>query len=320
MLPATDYLVDDYAARFGRRVRIARWGSVRTSADGENLDDGESAPADPAVDEHVVVFDRGDRVRIVDDDGVRRLLVWVDRSDMARVPTVAAALDVEPNDGPANGAGITLLPGVPVVLGAVQAGFVHVAHANDVFELEGWLPESKIEYVYTPKPVKVPALDHVIARAVELLDGPGGRSLGRFLADVYDEPVRVLGTREGHTEIVYFADGFFARGFVVSDAVDGTDSVSALQSLGPLGTAGVFGISERVRVTLPAGTCLYDGDDAPIGVVVNETTSFGGRTSDDAVWYAAVSTNWGFFDIHLRLPDGAQMTDDVPSTWRTCDE
>ena len=317
ILPATEYLSDDYADRFERRGRIARWGPLRLSLDGDDLAHGGSGGPDNILwEERVVIVDRGERVRIVDETRVRRLLLWVERADMARLPAAPTILDVDPNEPPFDGMGVTVLPGAPVTFGAQLREFVHVTYGDTSFDAAGWISLSALDEVYTPEPVEEPALEHVIVRAVQLLDGPGGRALGAFNLGLGDPRVEVLGNRDGYREVAYYGDGFFARGFVESDAVKHIGP-SRMGTMG-MGGGGGFGISDRIRVTLHAGTCLFDTDGDIVGVILEETTSYGGR-DDTGTWYAAVGSDWGIFDIRLQLPEGVEPTGEVPTAWGTCD-
>lgn len=315
ILPATDYLVDDFANAFERRARIAAWGPVRLSLDGDVIaGEGERSPANIQWSEMVVAVDRGDRVRVIEDGRKWRLLLWVERADLARVPQFATVADIDPNEPPLDGTGVRLLPGAPVTLGAELSGFVHVTFSDWSFEMKGWLADSALEQIYTPEPVSQPDMQHVIIRSVPLLDNPGGRTIGTFNTNAFEPDVEVLGGRDGHREIVYYSDHFVARGFVENDAVKSV-AMGAL-GLGGGGSGGGFIMSHRIRLTLPAGSCLYDNDGEIVGVVTEDMDTYGMRA--DELWFAAVGSSWGIFDVRIEPTDAPETG--VPTEWKTCDE
>jgi hypothetical protein len=321
ILPATDYLNDDFATTFERRARVATWGPVRLSLDGEVVaGEDRRSKANPTWSELVVVVDRGERVRVIEERRSWRMLLWVERTDLADVPRYATVADVEPNEPPLDGTGVRLLPGAPVTLGAELSGFTHVTLSDWSFEMKGWLAESELDQVYTPEPVTRPDTDYVVTRSVELLDNPGGRPLGVFTVANSQPDVEVLGGRDGYREIVYYGEQFVARGFVENDAITHVGPL-AYGMLGTGGRGGGFGITHRIRLTLPPDTCLYDVEGEIVGVVVEEMESYGRHDAKAGRWFAAVGSSWGIFDVRVEPPEGVDPADAaVPTDWRTCDE
>jgi len=157
------------------RGHLARLGVVRFELGGHSLDGGgrETDAAVPIMEE------RSDRVRVAVPGQGLQLLVWIDRADLSPVAMAEHRVSVAPGEPPpADGLGVTVLPGYPVDRDT-RDGWVHV-RGHGLFAFEGWIPDDTGE-LWEPVPVTDrPTSDVWIEGGSALIDDPGGT--GRVLA------------------------------------------------------------------------------------------------------------------------------------------
>src|SRR5688572_3414876 len=140
------YLGDEFERVFPGRVRLARYGAVRLAA-------GDAAPAiavhgeggeaiDLAQSPSLVVVDsRGERLRVVVQEGDYRLLLWIDERDLNWVIVDAVDVAFEPGEPAAAppAPGVRLRPGLPVVRGDQRGSLVFVSHEDSCLSVAGWV-------------------------------------------------------------------------------------------------------------------------------------------------------------------------------------
>jgi hypothetical protein len=158
------------------RGHLGRLGVARFERGGSAIDGG-GAIADEAVP---ILDEDGELVRIaVAGQGVT-LLVWIDRADLSPVALAEARVSPEPGaPPPADGLGLTVLPGHPV--GEAQGGWVRV-RGHGLFAFDGWIPDDAGE-LWEPVPAtRRAAADVWIEAGSRVIDDADG--VGRELARV----------------------------------------------------------------------------------------------------------------------------------------
>jgi hypothetical protein len=307
ILEPEQYLADGYWSRFPRRARVGAWGEIRLTRDGPSVATGEPWNQSPGWKRHVVVVDHGERVRIIENNTWWRMLLWVNRTDLSRVPVTRALLDVELGVRPAGNSGVTVMPGLLLTYGDERDGAIETGWRDWEFHFLGWVPEEQLGHVFTPESAPPKGQrTHRISKYAAMYDVPGGVAFAEFFVDAHAVPlVEVVGEQDDYTEVVYHAhsDEFVARGFVESDAVT---LLGELPGYGTgSGRSGAKPIADRTRVTLTPGTCLFDAERVAVGVVDKVLDGYAAAAANTKLWYVAIETSWGLVDVHVAPTSSA---------------
>lgn len=302
-LPAP--LRDEGEAAFPDRIGMLRHRSVRLRKDGPTVE-GVAAD-DPGPAEYVVVDASSPWPKILIEQGGIRLLVHVDRADARRVPVSPVRVCLDPGcREPRPPIGIILAPGAPIETGEARAGSVHIKLADDVVQLEGWIPEGALGVVF--RPLSDPDFPEVsVLRRGDLLAAPSGPLLARLAERT---GAMLLGTeREGYREVSVRGDRwdglssmprrlYEARGFVAATSVTGeTARLGRGSSAPPVISGGPH------RTEIPAGTRLFD-EPGPGGSVIGVARQGASGLPADSTDGAArrrwlVDSPWGMVPVYV---------------------
>jgi hypothetical protein len=307
------YLGDEFERVFPGRVRLARYGALRLAA-------GDAAPAiaghgegGEAIDlsqspSLVVVDSRGERLRVVAQEGDYRLLLWIDERDLNWVIVDAVDVAFEPGEPAAAppAPGVRLRPGLPVVRGDQRGSLVFVSHEDQCMSVAGWVPAARLGRQFTPVEELEVERDLSAGPGMALKERPSGRELARFLSECH---VAYGGREEsGQKLVVYDGNGFEARGWISGSAASPGASASLFGYGRGLGSFGASGD----RVLIPSGSCLYASAGGPVVGVATEDTEEGGLQAGEHGWHSiTVATGWGDLTVWVE-EDGAAAEGSEP--------
>jgi hypothetical protein len=241
------------------RGHLGRLGAMRFELGGAAIA-GSGLPVDETVP---ILADDGELSRIAVRGQGLTLLVWVDRADFSPVAMSPHRVSPTPGaDPPADGLGVTVLPGHPVD-GDAEGGWVRV-RGHGLFAFDGWIPDDTGE-VWEPEPLRRPAADAWVEGGSSLIDEADGTGtvLARLRDDTYGHLLESNALGADKLEIV----GADARvvGYAVRPPATRRLSVSggglALQTAAPVGPprclysepgGAVVGLSDAVLDPQPA--------------------------------------------------------------------
>lgn len=286
-------------------VTLLAFDAVAFAAEGEPVEIRSRAgsfPFAPASSQPFVA-QRGDRMAILSEQAGARLLLWVDRDDVALVPTTRVDLaftrDALAGDRAAREVGITIDAGTSITVGERDGDAVEVSSDRGALRFRGWLPAGSVGRVYRPSPPATPGDEHEDAYVESdalLRDAPGGGPIAELVGRGLLHGVTVLRRQGGHALVAYAGDGLVARGWVAEDELTAAAS-------GLLG--GIGGALDR-SFTVPAGTCLFaEAGGASVGHALEEVT-LGGTLPEGTGWHlAGLPSAWGELPVWIELgPDG----------------
>ncbi|MCE9580654.1 MAG: hypothetical protein K8W52_46465 [Deltaproteobacteria bacterium] len=292
-------------ARIARRAHLARLGPARFQADGAPIDEANPQPFDLIA---VVADENAQRVQIRTEMDDARVLVWVERADLATVIGRQVAL----LDATTGRRGAVARPGALVVTvgPGPDAAAREVTISDDEVSASGVVPATALATTYDRKSVASKPR-HLLASGTIVRAEPrdDGRAIATARADVN---VRAIGkAKDGWIEVEIDREMIYARGFAPAAAVTASD----LLGLGGLGTMG-YGMSDTDRILVPKGTCLYATPGGPVvGVTTTTRERYAQSAPDDGEpgvsrWRTvAVGTAWGItwptVRISPRHPDRA---------------
>jgi hypothetical protein len=225
-------------------------------------------------------------VRVVVEEGVYRLLEWLDAGDLATVVTEATDLAPAPGEvaGKAPGPGVTIWPGTPVLVEESRRGHRRVKVADECATASGWLPARRLGRLYVPSDRAVDQGGGVmVASASVVEDRPGGRALARFSDSCW--AVEAGAPDEGRVPVVYRGSGFEVRGWVNGASGGGGSRPGGGVGYGMLD-------SQHGDFEVPAGTCLYSRQGGElIGIAVDDHNELAERHG--RWWLLGLATDWG---------------------------
>ena len=258
------------------RVIVARYGAAGITP--TTMAPSDHGDADTYFTPYRLAQETPDRVRILVEEEDARVLLWIDRADLAW--TVARPVRVRGTDA----AGAWVLPGAPLTItgdGAQVA--IHVA--DDEVALDGTLARTALRHRHRPAPT--PGASTHTVRAIA--SAPGGPALIELEHEL-GVTVRDVGA-PGWVMVEHRSD----RVRILGWARAGEPSEGGQLTHGGGGGFG-YGISDTDRVTLDRGTCLFDDRGAIVGV----QTAPGERYASDlggGRWSVYVGTNWGLHEV-----------------------
>jgi hypothetical protein len=250
-------LLDGAEATIATRARIARAGAIRFERAAAPLVP-ERTPDDHELGAPAIVAARDDaRVQLRADVDDARLLVWVDRADLAPVFVKAQALV----DARTGARGAVARPGAAArVLRAGDRG-VDVEIDDGAITAAGRVPPGALGTLYDERPPRRADTDTIVIGDEPVRAAPDGERIATTDGAVN---VRALSPpQSGWVEIEIDRPYVYARGFVREASTAPESTVR--DALG----AGALEAVDAPTVLLPAGACLYAGPGGPI-VGVNE--------------------------------------------------
>ncbi|MBM4368223.1 MAG: hypothetical protein FJ102_18570 [Deltaproteobacteria bacterium] len=248
---------------FDQRASMSRPGYARL---------GTSELPNEAIAELVAVFDPGDEVGAIVEDGGLRYLAHVERD--ALVPTVAERSRVrasrvgEARSGPFDEAhdGAWLAGGSTPLVTELGPRFSRVEHYSRYLWVDGWMPTGEIDEVWTPSPPLYDAgeTDLWLPGAVNLHEGPGGAVFAHTAERGWASdrtgwvPATTLAQDGGWRRVRIDDRGLVAIGWVDEREIE-IDTVGGWFSCGCCGGWGGWGRGGAGAPSVPADTVLYDG-------------------------------------------------------------
>lgn len=264
------------------QVILARYGRAGIELSGMVPPDDTHATADTYFKTFRVAEETADHVRVLVEDDQARVLVWIDRVDLAW--TVARPIRVRGTDD----AGVWVLPGAPLTVSG-GGDRVAVRAADDDLAIEGTVARSALRHRFRAAPRAPRAATHTasaIARA------PGGPPLLPL-----DHPIGVT-VRDAGVPGWALVEHRSARLRIVGWARTDDLADDTLLSLGTGGGFG-YGISDTDRVTLDAGACMFDEQGAIVGVQLARGERYAGDLGGGR-WSVYVGIPWGHYTVTVR--------------------
>ena len=240
------------------QVILARYGKAGISLDGM-LSDSDHAGADTYFKAFRIAEETADHVRVLVEDDQARVLVWLERADLAW--TVARPIRVLGTDD----AGVWVLPGAPLTVSG-DGDRVAVRTADDDLTIDGTIARSALRHRF--RVGRAPrAATHTVTAIARAPGGPPllplDHAIGVTVRDAGVPGWALVEHRSARVRIVGWAR---------------TDDLSDDTML-TLGTGGGFGygISDTDRVTLDAGACMFDDQGAIVGVQLARGERYAGH-------------------------------------------
>ncbi len=286
-----DWLADDAPSRFPSRCRIRMEGAIQLLA--HSKPQGPSEPS-PLAGHHapiVVVEERTDRLRVVLEDSRARIVAFVPRSHLVRVPVAVTPLfPGNPPLEPEAGTGVRLAPGVDLedAGSAVFAGIAMREVHGEVEHLSvrGWIQESALGDVWVDAPFARPTSTGRLRQGAAL--SVPGRSLGAQHGELRRAlAVRVPPPSAGASAV--FLEGVEALGGgrvrLVRPSIELVGDVDASDYQATTGgdglwsdhyfeSSGGYDMHARRAVVREGAPLFAPGTDVKIGVARKETQAF----------------------------------------------
>ena len=257
---------------------------------GPSLDPSDREP--PHEPLHVLA-ETPDHVRVISEDDSARVALWILRGDALPVPVAEVQLTDERGAAPTD-AGVWLEPGAKIAVHRAIDGRREIAMTTEVVNVVGWVPASALGAVWTfVPPVKV-APTHQLG-VVALRAAPSADAA--VVATTLTETNVVAGEARGEWRSVELRrDGLRIRGWVPVRALDS----ALLEDWGTIGLGSYYTTSHTLKIDVPAGTCLFAGDDGDVvGVNTKQKTRLG--YAPEGEWQRVlVGTPWGTRNVYLR--------------------
>lgn len=267
--------------RFRDRVHLASIGPAGLSPDA--MTDSDSGGVMSVWDEHVVVEQRDDAVRIVVEEDDARVLLWVSTDDLGWTVTKPTRLFGT------GASGVWLQPGAPIDIEGKGARLA-VVYTDGELTLRGMVARKVVGHVFRPRNDE--RYGHHGARL--LLREPDGavlveepkHGLGVDVIDRGADDWRLVEHRGKYLRIVGWAR--------VADLDDG------LRRVGGTGGGTAYGISDTPRVEVPAGACLFDPVGGAVVGVQTKTALRYVTAEDHGVWSVYFGNTWGLRTVTAK--------------------
>jgi hypothetical protein len=291
------------------RCILVRLGRVRFSEDGEVVggDDRRERLVNPA--ELPVLAERPTGVRVlVENEGIVRMLVFVERADLQVVSSAEVVLAPAPGMAARAEAGVRVAAGVPLEEKAQHEGQRKVAGSLDDVAFEGWVPESALGVVFERRDLLAGAGGGLVRPGAPVVASPDGAVIARFRAAapgelplfyrVEHEP----GAPPGFQRVRYATRAVEVRGLVraADFKLEGPSDLHHGGSIGRGGGVGV-GSSWPFLGTLEARAPLFvPGGVARVGVALGPLRLFGTGLRDGGGFLEVELRAWPFHYIRAR--------------------
>jgi hypothetical protein len=291
-LPAA--LADGAEAELHTRARVARAGAIRFEPGAAPLTaDREPAGAGGELGVPAIVAAQDDaRVQLRADVDDARLLVWIDRADLAPVFVKAQAL-VDPRTG---ARGAVARPGAAArVVHAGERG-VDVEVDDGALVVSGRTPPAALGTVYEERPPRHPTTDTVVMGDEQVRAAPDGERIATTDGAVM---VHALAPPQGSwLEVEIDRPFLYVRGYVRAASTAPELPARDLVSTSALGW------SDAPTLLLPAGACLYARPGGPIiGVNEAERLRYAHDGGEPGWRKVGVMTPWGLVWPEAHFPE-----------------
>ena len=288
VVAVADELVDGVAARITKRCLLARRGQVRFFEGGDVVSGDGRGEQLAAAMTLPVLEERPAGLRVlVENEGVLRLLVFVERADLQRVLTTETVLALAPGAPAGDEAGVRVAAGLPVEEKARRGDERKVAGSSGEVAFEGWVPAGAIGEVFEPRALGKDSRGGLVREGATVVAAPGGAVIARFLKlglqgafihEVEPEP----GAAAGFQRVRYATPHVEIRGLVKAAdfKLRTPDDASFGGSVGE--GAGVGARSTRPLIgKLETGAPLFaPGHASRVGVALSPLPVFGSGSPD----------------------------------------
>lgn len=274
-------------AGFPRRAMVVTFGAAGLTPDAMTT---EGLAAEGWLRSWVVVEEREAEVRLLVDEDDARLLLWVERGDLALTPRAPLALRT------LGDAGVWLLPGAPLTF-AETTRRGPVRYDGPDFDLTGEVNAGDLTQTFAPAPT--PPIGRWLTRSI--LIAPDGEALVTVTDPI---AVALRGSSRAGWVLVEHATahvrvvGWARRTDLIADEFG---------RLMGTGSGMGFGMGHTARIMVPRGACLFDDAGAVVGVQTKTSERYA-RDQDDGTWEVYVGTSWGLRParVHDQRPDRAR--------------
>jgi hypothetical protein len=280
-------------------ARLAKAGSLYLTIGGPAI---EVAGEVYSYDVWPVIAEAGGLVELVMAGTTVRLALWAQRGDLVTVAAEDTAVSARPEAVPDPVHRATIVAGAAVVRGSADdAGWVEVYLDDADVAVRGWLPAASVGEVYRVGPA--------IERRDEFSLRPDTAIRARPAADgaVLATTVRQInaighhGAPAGWREVTAYTDNVVIRGFVPAAAIDPTFALSHGE-----GHGSGYGVSHARYVKVPAGTCLFAGQDAEVvGVQIETSEHLLDSIGAPGWWKIWLPTGLASFELWIHDPEQA---------------
>ena len=264
------------------QVILARYGRAGISLDGMLPADSDHAKADTYFKTFRAAEETADHVRVLVEDDQARVLVWLDRTDLAW--TVARPVRVLGTDD----AGVWVLPGAPLTVSG-DGDRVAIRTDDDDLAIDGTIARSALRHRFRA-PTRAPrAATHNVGA---IAGAPGGPPL----LPLYH--AMCVTVRDGGVPGWSLVEHQSARLRIVGWARTDDLFEGGMLTLGTGGGFG-YGMSDTDRVTLDAGACMFDEQGAIVGVQLARGERYAGHLGGGR-WSVYVGIPWGLHQVIVR--------------------
>lgn len=323
-----DLIDDAIVARIRHRVRVRRLQQASPT---------HGAPVEPVIGRTQtqevdrimpVIGESATEIRVVVEDDDARLALWIDRHDTW--PTLVVPMQLGDRDGrTVQNAGAIVQTGAPIDVAFGRDRVKHVTLRDPDLVVDGWVPVSAIGHVwiaptgekadlaprmfrssYSPPADARPKTKFAERTTIRAAPDANAPAVATVLGK---DVIGFVTTRGAWTEVEVVRRYARIRGFVRASELLTTD-----ESLDASGTGGGhgFGMSHAHRMSVPAGTCLYDVPNGQvIGVQIKESVRYGERDRDVDGWSRVyVDSPWAVFGFFVHDTGG----DPKQPVWESC--
>ncbi len=261
------------------RVLLARYGNAGITP--ATMVPSDHADVAPYATPFPLAQETADHVRVLVEDDDARVLVWLDRADLAW--TVARPIRVLGTDA----AGVWVLPGAPLTVSG-DGDRVAVRAADVDVTIDGTIARATLSHRFRPAR-RARESTHTARHIARSPDGPPLLPLDHEIGVT----VRDAGV-PGWSLVEHRSDRLRIVGWARTSELNEGSSLS-------LGTGGGFGygMSDTARVALDAGACMFDEQGAIVGVQLAAGERYAGHLGGGR-WSVYVGTPWGLHTVIVR--------------------
>jgi hypothetical protein len=247
-------------------------------------------------DEWPVIAEAGKLVQIVKDAGSARVAVWIGRDALVTVAREDVAVGEMPGAVPDPVHNATLLAGAKVVRGKAFGGETQLYLDDPDLAITGWVPDGAVGEIYRH------AEDLEYQDSFSIRADSAIRAAPSADAAVLATTVRAVaaighpGAPVGWKEITAHTDNAVVRGFVKASAIDPGLVIGHGE-----GHGSGYGSSHSIRMTVPAGTCVFaEPEGEVIGVQLDAHDYPIDRNDGPTWWQITLMNDLAPLDVYVR--------------------